>query len=170
MQQQSNREKKLLTNIKSAQGSFALAQIMTVIYVVKTLISKNFNFWFSNYITELAMKSASFTKSFEGSFSEMFETNFKGTLPTAAAIAIILVYTAVLLGIAFSAQKKPKLLYAELVLYGFDSLCLVAGRIFGFPSELAGEGLIDVIFHAFIILFIIVGIVSQKKLNKEQSE
>ena len=166
--QNNNAEKKLQTNIKSAQGTFAMAQVMAVIYVVKALISKNFNFWFCNYITELVFKSAKFTEGFEGSFSEAFESTLRGSLPTIAAIAIMLAYTALLLGIAFAAQKKPKLIYAELVLYGIDSLCLAAGRIFAFPSAAVGDGWIDVIFHAFVLAYIVVGVVSLKKLSKGQ--
>ena len=85
--QNSNAEKKLQTNIKSAQGTFAMAQVMAVIYVVKALISKNFNFWFCNYITELIFKSARFTAEYEGSFSQAFESSMRGSLPTAAANA-----------------------------------------------------------------------------------
>ena len=48
MQQLSNKQiKKHQTNIKSAVGAYGMALIMTLVYIVKALLGKNFFFYFS---------------------------------------------------------------------------------------------------------------------------
>ena len=50
--------KKMQTNIKSAQSIFVLSGILALIYVVRYFVTGNFNFYFSSYITEFALKAA----------------------------------------------------------------------------------------------------------------
>ena len=72
--------KKMQTNIKSAQSIFVLSGILALIYVVRYFVTGNFNFYFSSYITEFALKAAD---------SDVFSTVI---LSSGSSYAILAVY------------------------------------------------------------------------------
>lgn len=147
-------EKRFHTDIKSAQGVIAMATVLTVIYIIRWVFTKEFDFFFCTSFSEFLLKAA------------RFSPEYRGNLPNAVAIAaaagyIIIYFVAVIL-----AQKNPKTLWFSLALYVFDTVFLLAIDITGYFGKFTGEYLIDIVFHVFILLFLIVGIYACKRLEK----
>ena len=148
------RIKRLQTDIKSAQGLMAMALVLSVIYIVRALIAKNLNFYFSLYTVEFLIKSSEYAP------------EYKGALPAAAAASIIAVFLALGAVLTVIAQKKPVLLYGCLAFYGFDTVFMLIGKLSGYFSPLAQEDFIDITVHAFILTFLIMGVIGYEKLKK----
>ncbi len=140
--------KKHETNIKSASTAILLSGILGLIYVVRYIISGNFNFYFSLSFTDLLLR--------------LSENKGSIILPAVISIAYILAYTS----LAVFSNKHTKLLYAGLGIYLFDFACLIYSFICVFPKPVDSAHFIDVIVHLFVITFIAVGIVSQKKIKE----
>lgn len=152
------KRKRLQTDMKSANGAMAIALVLTVVYIVRALIAKNLNFYFSLYTVEFLIKSSDFAP------------GFRGSLPGAAAAAIIVAFIAVSAVFTVLSQKKPVFLYGCLAVYGFDSVFMLAGKFSGYFSPVVAEDYIDIIVHAFILAFLIMGTVSYHKMKKIESE
>ena len=146
--------KRIQTDIKSAQGAMAMSLILTLIYIIKAIISKNLNFYFSFYTVEFLLK-------YSGFFPE-----FRGALPKAAAAAAIVVFMGILIVFTALSPKKTGFLYGCLALYGFDTVFMLGGKLSGFFSPLAQEDFIDIIVHAFILTFLIIGVVALVKQKR----
>lgn len=150
--------KKLQTNIKSAQSTFALAGILALIYVVRYFVTGNFNFYFSSYITEFALKAA------DSNISSAVSLSSSGAYCVLAVYAIIFIVCCV-----FSLKAKHGLL-ACLIFYLVDFAALICGAVMA-PFGVIGEEIfIDIIVHIFVILFLSVGVYSVKKLPEVEKE
>lgn len=147
-------EKKYRTYIKSAQGAMAMALVLSLIYIVRAVISGNLNFWFCTYVVEFLVKSAGFFAPYEASLSQPI------------SIVLMAMFIAVLAAAVVLSQKNGKWLYACLVLYGADTVFLLWGDFSNHFAPFAQDQWIDIITHAFILLFIIVGIIGCKGLKK----
>lgn len=148
-------EKRYRTDIKSAQGVAAMAVILTLVYVIRWLFSGEFDFYFCTAVTEALLKAADFSE------------GYRGSIPSAAAIAGIAVYIGLYVAGVILAQKDPKKLWLSLFLYLFDTVVLIGINVFGYFGPFAKESVIDLVFHAFLLVFLIVGISSVKKLQKQ---
>ena len=144
--------KKMQTNIKSAQSTFALFGILGLIYVVRYFVTGNFNFYFSSYITEFALKAAD---------PEVFSTV---TLTCGASYAVLAVYAVIFLLCCGLCLKTKFGMWACLVLHLIDFGALIAGTALSVFGPFREEILIDVIVHFFVLLFIVVGIYATYKL------
>lgn len=140
--------KKHQTNVKSATSSFILAGILGLIYIVRYFISENFNFHFSLAFTEW-----------------MLRLTDAGSLPKAAAIALVAVYVIIFAVITVLIAKNAKNLIFALCFYAVDALCLVGVGLFHGDS-LEPAFFIDVILHLFLFVFLIVGMKSERALRK----
>ncbi|MBQ4267764.1 MAG: hypothetical protein IJB93_06185 [Clostridia bacterium] len=150
--------KKLQTNIKSAQSTFALAGILALIYVVRYFVTGNFNFYFSSYITEFALKAA------DSNIPSAVSLSSSGAYCILAVYAIIFIVCCV-----FSLKAKHGLL-ACLIFYIVDFAALIYGAVMA-PFGVVGEEIfIDIIVHIFVILFLSVGVYSVKKLPEVEKE
>ena len=156
------------TNLKSAQGTYFLALIMTVIYVVRAMIAENFRFYFCLFIPEVLFKSSAFTQTFDNDFSASFLSSCAGRIPAVPAWILLVACVGLFLTFGLLGQKKPLFLFGSLTLYALDSAALVAGRLLSLPEPMAEEGWIDLIFHAFVLFLLVVGAVTavqDKKAN-----
>ncbi len=140
--------KKHETNIKSASTAILLSGILGLIYVVRYILSGNFNFYFSLSFTDMILR--------------LSENKGSIILPSVISIVYILTYAS----LAVFSNKHAKLLYAGLGIYIFDFLCLIYSLVYIFPKPLDSAHFIDVIVHLFVITFLIVGIISQKKIKE----
>ena len=147
-------EKRYRTDIKSAQGVAAMALVLTLVYVIRWLFSKEFDFYFCTSVTEFLLKAASFSES------------YRGSIPSAVAIGGAAVYVGLYIVGVLLAQKDPKKLWFSFVLYSIDSLVLIVTDISGYFGPFAKENVIDLVFHAFLLVFLVVGVSSVKKLQK----
>ena len=150
--------KKMQTNIKSAQSIFVLSGILALVYVVRYFVTGNFNFYFSSYITEFALKAAD-----ENIASAV-------TLSNGASYALLAVYAVLFLLCCVLCLKTKFGLWACLVLHLTDYAALIAGTALSVFGPFREEILIDVIVHFFVLLFIVVGIYATYKLPKLESE
>lgn len=147
-------KKRYKTDIKSAQGIIAMATVLTIIYVVRWLFTKEFDFYFCTSFTEFLLKAA------------QFSPQCRGSLPNAVAIAGAVCYVVIYVVAVILAQKKPQTLWLSLALYVFDTVFLLAIDITGYFGAFTAEYFIDIIFHLFILLFLCVGIYANKKIKK----
>lgn len=145
--------KKLQTNIKSAQSTFALAGILALIYVVRYFVTGNFNFYFSSYITEFALKAAQ-----------------NNMLPTTASYAVLTVYAAFFVVCCIFSLKTKHGLLICLIFYALDFIALIAGTVVSPFGPVGEEVFIDIIVHVFVILFLVMGVYSAKKLPEIEKE
>ena len=150
--------KKMQTNIKSAQSTFALFGIMALIYVVRYFVTGNFNFYFSSYITEFALKAAD---------SDVFSTVI---LSSGSSYAILAVYAVLFILCCVLSLKTKFGLWACLILHLTDYAALIIGTALSVFGPFREEVLIDVIVHFFVLLFILVGIYATYKLPKLEAE
>ena len=140
--------KKLETNVKSATSGVSLAGILGIIYVVRFFISGNFNFYFSITFTELMLRLGD-----AGKLS-----------PTLSYIAVA-VFLAAYLAVVALAVKNAKNLRLCLGLYLADCLCFIP--LFIFHGSIQPDYFIDVIVHLFVVIFLSVGVISEKKLRAD---
>lgn len=146
--------KKMQTNIKSAQSIFVLSGILALIYVVRYFVTGNFNFYFSSYITEFALKAAD-----ENIASAV-------TLSNGASYALLAVYAVLFILCCVLCLKSKLGLWACLTLHLTDYAALLAGTALSVFGSFREEIFIDIIVHFFVLLFIVVGIYSTYKLPK----
>ena len=146
--------KKMQTNIKSAQSIFALSGILAIIYIVRYFTTGNFNFYFSSYITEFALKAAD-----ENVFTTV-------SLSATAAYCILAVYAVIFLLCCVLCLKSKLGLWACLTLHLTDYAALLVGTALSVFGSFREEIFIDIIVHFFVLLFIVVGIYSTYKLPK----
>ncbi|MGN1443074.1 MAG: hypothetical protein ACI4XE_04415 [Acutalibacteraceae bacterium] len=151
------KRKRYQTDIKSAQGAMAIALVLTLIYIIRAIFSGNLHFYFSLYTVEFFMK-----------FSD-FYPELKGTFPKIAAAAVIIAFIGFAVIFTVLSQKKTVFLYGCLALYTFDTVFMLAGKLSGFFSPLAQDDFIDIIVHAFILTFLIIGVIGHTKLKKLNS-
>lgn len=140
--------KKHQTNVKSASSAFALAGILGIVYIVRYFITGNFNFYFSLSFTEGMLKFID-----------------KGILTPTAGYTMMGAFMALyVVGIILIAVNPKNLIYSAVV-YASDFVFLIY-LILSNLDTFTPDSLIDVIIHGFIIIFICVGIYSEKKLRK----
>lgn len=144
-------EKKYRTYIKSAQGSAGMIIILSVVYVVRALIAGNTNFWFSMYIVQFVFRS-----------NDIFSD--------AVQIIIIAAFLAFFSLLVIFSQKSAKWLYVLLGVYALDTAFLVAGTLTSALGPFDESQWIDIIVHAFMLVFIVSGIVGAKQLKKMDLE
>lgn len=155
------------TNIKSAVGAYGMALIMTFVYLLKALLGRNFHFYFSNFLPEILLKSASFTTSFDGTFSDLFLQKLQGSVPVVWFCLLFAVYAAVCVALLLIAGKHPPFIWALFAFQLLDTACLLVGRMSGIPGGMTQTVWIDVIFHCLVLLFLLVGGISGVRLPKE---
>ena len=146
--------KKMQTNIKSAQSIFVLSGILALVCVVRYFVTGNFNFYFSSYITEFALKAAD-----ENIASAV-------TLSNGASYALLAVYAVLFIMCCVLCLKSKICLWACLTLHLTDYAALLAGTALSVFGSFREEIFIDIIVHFFVLLFIVVGIYSTYKLPK----
>lgn len=140
--------KKHKTNIKSATSSFALSGLLGIIYILRFLIKKNLDFYFSLSFSELMLRL------YDG-----------GKLPSEVTFILVALYITVFLAIAVSTAKKAKNLRFALIFYCFDSFCLIPLAL-SLGESFSPDFFIDVILHLFVVIFVSVGIKSEKSITK----
>lgn len=140
--------KKHETNIKSASTAILLSGILGLIYVVRYILSGNFNFYFSLSFTDMLLR--------------LGEDKGSILVPAIISVVYILIYTSFSVLMA----KSKKAIYAGLGIYLFDFACLIYSFVYIFPKPLDSAHFIDVIVHLFVITFLVVGIISQKKIKE----
>lgn len=140
--------KKHQTNVKSAWTAFTLAGILGIVYIVRYFITGNFNFYFSLSFTDGVLK-----------FIE------NDILPSTAGYTMICAFVFIYILADILIAVKPKHLVFALVVYAFDFAFLIY-QILSNLNSFSPDGLIDVIIHCFIIIFITVGIFSERYLRK----
>lgn len=142
-------QKKLETNIKSASGIFAMAGVLGIIYLVRYFIKGFFDFYFGLSFTEIMLKLA--------------QDNLLPKVLSYALIALFLIFFAVC---AVNAVKNEKWLLVCIGVYSFDFLCLVLDMFVLSFAPVTADRFVDVIFHFLVTLFLVVGLVSVKKMKK----
>lgn len=168
--ERSSEVKRLQADIKGGQGTFFLAVIVSLIYVVRLLIAKNFNFFFSLFVPELLLKSAAFTKDYPSTFGAQYSSDFsafaQGMIPNAVVWAALALLFGVSIMLSIFARRKHMLVIGELVIYGVDTLLVWVFHLLSEPEVFSLNALIDPIFHLFVLILLIRSTVATVKLKK----
>ncbi len=140
--------KKHETNVKSAHTAIFFSGVLGLIYIIRFFITGNFNYFFSLSFTDMILRIG--------------KSNGQIILPAIVSVIFAVLY------IVFGAlgAKKPPLLYAALGVYIFDFICLIVSMVFIFEKPLDQKCFIDLIVHLFVVTFLVVGIVSSKKIKE----
>lgn len=144
--------KKHETNVKSAFTVVALSGVLGLIYIVRYFITDNFDFHFSLSFPEMMLK-----------------LGHGGTVSSFLAYGMTAAFFALYLLSAVLILKNAKYLKLSLALYAFDCVSLLFYMLVvlrQFPGSFTKDLYIEVILHFFIILFLSVGVYSDKKLKK----
>lgn len=146
--------KKLETNIKSAQSTYALAGVLALIYIARYFITGNFEFYFSSYITEFLLKASDQNVLAEPLFS------------FGAACGGIAVFVILYIAFGIVMLKNTIGMWLCFALYALDFAFLIIGSLTAPFGPVTEEIFIDIIVHLFVILFLTVGAFSSGKLKK----
>lgn len=141
-----DRLKKHETNVKSAISGYCLAGILGLVYIIRFIITKNLDFYFSLTFTRL-----------------MLVFGIEGKISTVVSLVLSAGFILAYFLVAVLAVKDAKSLWLCLGVYVLDCLCFV-------PLAFALSGItpdffIDVIVHVFVIVFLAAGIASSRKIN-----
>ncbi len=141
-----DRLKKHETNVKSAVSGYCLAGILGLVYIIRFIITKNLDFYFSLTFTRL-----------------LLVFGIEGKIGTAVSLVLSAGFVLVYFLMAVLAVRDAKRLWLCLGVYVIDCICFV-------PLAFALKGVtpdffIDVIVHVFVIVFLAAGIVSSRKIN-----
>lgn len=147
-------EKKYRTYIKSSQGTVGMALVLTAIYLVRAMITGNFNFWFCAYTVEFFVKGSEFAPSLNGSISKP------------VCVAVVVVFIAVFAVMAVLSQKSIKWSWACFGIYTADTVFMLCGMFSGYFTAFESSQVIDIVFHAFVLVFIVVGILGHRGLKQ----
>ena len=169
-EQKAKEVKRLQADIKGGQGTFFLAVIMSLVYLVRALLAGNFNFFFSLFVPEVLLKSAAYTSdyppTFGAQYSQFFCDRMQDMIPNAVVwIALTVIYGACLT-LAILARKRHMLVIGELVIYSVDTLLVWVCHLLSQPEAFSLNALIDPIFHLFVLLLLVRSAVATVKLKK----
>lgn len=153
-EQLSVEEKKLMSNIKSGNGSFVVFPVLTLMYVARGFLTGNLNYYFVSYLSEFLLKSSGY---FEG---------YKDNISLTTALIIIVIYNAFFALCYIKGSNNVKWTYAGFAFCIFDFALQIVCLSTNYFEPFHVDFLVDVILHIFIILFVIIGIVSYQKLEK----
>lgn len=141
--------KKHETNLKSAVGGFALAGVLGLIYIIRYFITGNFEFYFSLSVPEIMLK-----------------LSHNGEIGKAVAYTVAAIFVAAYIVLAILNAKDRKWLKASLILYAADFICLLTYIFVLMSKPFDSAVYIEIIVHFFVILFLLVGVYSDKKLKE----
>lgn len=139
------------TNVKASGSLYLLAGVLCLVYIVRYFITQNFNFYFTLAVPDMLLKL--------GDSGEMGKV-----LSVLLAAAFMLVYF--IIGIAV--VKKPKLFPIMTVTYLLDTVCLFFCDFILWQRPQSTDFLIDIICHIWVLLFLVVGMRSQRVIDKEK--
>ncbi len=157
----------LETKYNSASYNLYLLVAFTVINLILVLTNSNTYFLFSAmipyYITSLAMFMCG--KLPEEAYDSMYEYEFlDNSVLTVAIIAAIAITAVYLLCAIFSRKHRVGWIIAATVLFTIDTVSMFL--IYGFSADM----IIDILFHAWMLYYLIAGIVAHNKLKKLPEE
>lgn len=142
------------TYVKSGAGAVVISLVTTIIYLVRMFVTGNVEFWLSTYITQFMVKSSSFVP------------EYSGNMPKPAAIAVIAVCFIAMLIPTVLSQKNNKWLKISLALFSIDTLMNIVCVSLNVFHDFTQNSFIDIIFHLFILTFLIMGVYGSKKLDE----
>lgn len=142
------------TYVKSGAGAVVISLVTTIIYLVRMFVTGNVEFWLSTYITQFMVKSSSFVPEYSGS------------VPKPASIAVIAVCFIAMLIPTVLSQKNSKWLKISLVMFLIDTLMNIVCVSLNVFHDFTQNSFIDIIFHLFILTFLIMGVYGSKKLDE----
>ena len=142
---------KLQKRVNTAKHTIILVAALTIVNTILIAVNADMVFTFSAYVPQLV------TFIFADMALEMQADSYL-YIGIAIAILMALLY----LALWFGAKKKAGLLIVALVLFGIDSAVLLYDLVSYFDSSF----IIDVVFHAWVIYDLILGISSYSKLKK----
>lgn len=145
-----DRIKKHQTNIKSAQTVLILAGVLGLIHIAQFVFSASNGFYFSFAVPAL-----------------MFDLLANDSVSSFVAWAVTAVFLILYFVFFILSGKNAKWLCGSLAVY-LTNLAFCFYRIFVYyGSSVTEEKYISLAVHIFITVFLVVGIISDKKLSKE---
>ncbi len=145
---------KYLKRIQSGRGNLLLMAVLTVANIVLMLIEAGFNFPFSALLPQIAV-----------SFAQEFSLYY---LETEEIICYVIAAVPILLFLLcwFLSEKRPDWLWLGLILFLLDTGVLAYLSI----TEFAVSDIIDLLFHAWVLFYLVRGVAAIHKLKELPEE
>ncbi len=158
---------RLEAQYNSASYNLYLIVAFTAINLVLVLTNANSYFLFSAmipyYISLMAMSLCG--KLPEEYYDPMYEYEFlDDSFLTAAIIIAVIITAAYLLCAVFSRKHRVGWLIAALVLFSIDTVSMFV------MFDLSADMILDILFHVWVLYYLIVGIIAHYKLKKLPAE
>ncbi len=142
---------KLQKRVNTSKHTIILVAVLTIVNTVLIAVNADMVFTFSAYVPQLV------TFIFADMAADLQAESYF-YIGIAIAVFMALLY----LALWFGAKKKAGFLIVALVLFGIDTAILLFDLVSYFDSSF----IIDVVFHAWVIYDLILGISSYLKLKK----
>lgn len=155
---ENKRKKRIQTDIKSAQGMVAMSAVLNLIFSFRAIASGKIDFYFGYYITTFFIKGSELYPELGGSFSKL------AAIVAALAVAVISIVSVALI------TKNFKAIVAFFVFYLADTAFMAWGLLTDYHNDFSETSFIDVIFHGFVIAFVVVGLAAFRKSKKIEKE
>ena len=143
---------RLKKRVNTAKTTIILVAVLTIANIVLILIESDMVFTFAAFIPQLVITI------FAGIAADQGVNSLIIYIGIAIAILMALIYVALWLG----AKKKDSFIIAALVFFGLDTAVLLYGLLLSFDTSY----IIDVVFHAWVIYDLILGVSAYSKLKK----
>ena len=142
---------KLKKRVRTAKTTILLVAVLTIANIVLIVIESDMVFTFSAFIPQFVITIFAGIAAEQGISSLVY-------IGIAIALLMALIYLALWLG----AKKKDGFIIAALVFFGLDTAVLLLGLVSYFDKSY----IIDVVFHAWVIYDLILGVSAYSKLKK----
>ena len=139
------------TNIKAATSLYTLAGALFAVYTVRYFITGNFNFYFKFAFADLFLKLGD-----------------KGEIPLALGIALALVSLLIYILPGAFLMKKHSLFPIAVLIYIADTACLLFCDFVLWGKPEGSDFIIDIAAHLWVLLYLVVGLRSARKLKEGQ--
>lgn len=140
------------TNVKASGSLYLLAGVLCLVYIARYFITHNFNFYFSLAVPDMLLKLGD-----------------SGEMNTVLSVVLAAVFMLVYFIVGIAVVKKPKLFPLMTVTYLADTVCLFFCDFILWQRPQSTDFLIDIICHIWVLLFLVVGMRSQKALERENN-
>lgn len=138
------------SNFNKARANLLMMAVLSLVNVILILTNANLSFPFSATFPQIAT-----------AFGQGLAEAGLGTPALVAGIVVALISIGLYVLCWFLCKKYRGAMVAALILFVLDCLCLIP-----YLLESPGSMLIDVLFHAWVMYYLIIGVVAYAKLRR----
>ena len=138
------------SNFNKARANLLMMAVLSLVNVILILANANLSFTFSATFPQIAT-----------AFGQGLAEAGLGTPALVAGIVVALISIGLYVLCWFLCKKYRGAMVAALILFVLDCLCLIP-----YLLKSPGDMLIDVLFHAWVMYYLVIGVVAYVKLRR----